>query len=77
MCHMKKADARQRAQVSLSLTGVQVPVSKSKEYSRLVGSVCAGSILSWFVGKGGNGHRKVPSLILTAGLCLKHKAGWK
>lgn len=59
------------------LTGVQVPVTKSEEYSVLVGSVCAGSILSWFVRKGGNCHRRVPSLILTAGLCLKHKAGWK
>lgn len=46
MRHMKKAGERQRTQVLLSVTGVQVPVTKSEEYSMLMGGVCVGSIRS-------------------------------
>lgn len=49
MCHMNKADVRQRAQISLSVTGVQMSATKSEEYSMLLEDVCAGCILSWFV----------------------------
>lgn len=72
MCHMKKADTKQRAQLSLSLTGVQVPVTVWGILHAGGRCLCRNTLLICWK------RRKQPQKsTFTAGLCLKHKAGWE
>lgn len=80
MCCMKKGDTRDRAQVSLnwSLTEYMLLLLNLKSilcwWEVFMQSVYSLDLLKK---EETDCHSKVPSLILPARLCLKHKAGWK